>query len=98
MKTVSIAGFGLVGQRRYSILKKFKNIKIEAISDNFLPYRKKFKEGKIFSNYLEMIRKVKTDIVFVCLPNKLAINATFLALNNGSHVFLKNHQLVIFKK
>ena len=42
--TVSIAGFGLVGQRRYSYLRKIKNIKIVAVSDKFLPYRKKFKE------------------------------------------------------
>ena len=34
-----------------------------------------------------MIKKVKTDIVFVCLPNKFAINATHLALENGSNVF-----------
>ena len=85
--TVSIAGFGLVGQRRYSYLKKLKNIKVEAISDNFLPYRKKFQNGKVFSNYLEMIKKTKTDIVFVCLPNKFATNATLLALKNGSSVF-----------
>ena len=87
MNTVSIAGFGLVGQRRYSLLKKFKDIKIESVSDNFLPYRKKFKDGKSFSDYSEMLKKIKTDIVFICLPNKFAINATYLALKNGSHVF-----------
>ena len=86
--TVSIAGFGLVGQRRYSYLRKIKNIKIVAVSDKFLPYRKKFKEGEIFSNYLEMIKKVKTDIVFVCLPNKFAINATHLALGKWFKCFL----------
>ena len=58
MKTVSIAGFGLVGQRRYS-LKNSKNIKIESVSDNYLPYRKKFKDGKKFSDYSEMLKKLK---------------------------------------
>lgn len=96
--TVSIAGFGLVGQRRYSYLRKIKNIKIVAVSDKFLPYRKKFKEGEVFSNYLEMIKKVKTDIVFVCLPNKFAINATHLALENGSNVFCEKPPARNFKE
>ena len=98
IKTVSIAGFGLVGQRRYSYLRRLKNIKIVAVSDNFLPYRKKFKGGLTFSSYLEMIRNVKTDIVFVCLPNKFAINATFLALKNGSNVFCEKPPARNFKE
>ena len=84
---ISIAGFGLVGQRRFSYLKKIKNIKVVGISDNFLPYRKKFKNGKVYQNYTEMFKKLKTDITFICLPNKYALQATILALKNGSHVF-----------
>jgi predicted dehydrogenase len=87
VRTVSIAGFGLVGQRRYSILKKFKNIKVVAVSDSFLPYRKKFKNGKSFNSYKDMIKNIKTDIVFICLPNKYATKATLLALKNEAHVF-----------
>ena len=86
--TVSIAGFGLVGQRRYSYLRKIKNIKIEAVSDKFLPYRKKFKEGEIFSNYLEMIKKLKQILfLFVCQIS-WQLMQHFLALEQWFKCFL----------
>ena len=85
--TVSFAGFGLVGQRRYAYINKLNNISVKSISDNYSPYRNKFKDGLIFKNYTEMFKKVKTDISFICLPNKHAVKATILALKNGSHVF-----------
>ena len=72
--TVSFAGFGLVGQRRYSYIKKINYLSVKSISDNYLPYRNKFKNGPIFKNYNEMFKKVKTDISFICLPNKHATN------------------------
>ena len=85
--TISIAGFGLVGQRRYSILKKIKGIQVVSISDSYKNYRDKFNTGKTYENYIDMFKKIKTDIVFICLPNKYAVNATTLALKNGSNVF-----------
>ena len=85
--TVSIAGFGLVGQRRYGFLKKFKDIDVLSISDNYSPYRDKFTTGEVFEDYSEMLKNVKTDIVFICLPNKYNTDATLKALKNGSHVF-----------
>ena len=96
--TVSIAGFGLVGQRRYSFIKKFKNLNVVSISDNYSPYRNRFNNGEVFKDYSEMFKNIKTDIVFVCLPNKYATDATLKALKNGSHVFVKNPQLEISKK
>ena len=98
IKTVAIAGFGLVGQRRYSILKKINNLKVVSVSDKFLNYRKKFKSGQSYSSYLEMMKNIKTDIVFICLPNKFAINATILALRNGSHVFCEKPPARNFKE
>ena len=47
---------------------------------------------------LEMIKKVKTDIVFTCLPNKFAIDATFLALKMAHTFFVKNLLPVILRK
>ena len=83
--TISIAGFGLVGQRRYFYLKK-KKVNVVAISDRYYPYRKKFK-NKTYENFSDMLKLSKTDIVFICLPNKYAVPATIAALKNGSHVF-----------
>lgn len=96
--TVSIAGFGLVGQRRYSFIKKFKNLNVVSISDNYSPYRNRFNNGEVFKDYSEMFKNIKTDIVFVCLPNKYATDATFKALKNGSHVFCEKPPARNFKE
>ena len=87
IKTITFAGFGLVGQRRYSFLKKMSKVKVIGVSDEYASYRQKFREGKSFKNFKQMFKNLKSDIVFVCLPNKFAIEATILALKNGSHVF-----------
>ena len=87
VKTITFAGFGLVGQRRYSFLKKISKVKVIGISDKYPLYRKKFKAGKSFENFKQMFKHLKSDITFICLPNKYALEATILALKNGSHVF-----------
>ncbi len=85
---VGIAGFGVVGKRRYKILKKKKNINITSICD------KNFKNKIIlrnniqyFNDYNELIEKANLDILFVCLTNDVASNATTMALSRGIHVF-----------
>ena len=45
-----------------------------------------------------MFKNIKTDMVFVCLPNKYATDATFKALKNGSHVFCEKPPARNFKE
>ena len=51
IKTITFAGFGLVGQRRYSFLKKMSKVKVIGVSDQYASYRQKFREGKSFKNF-----------------------------------------------
>jgi len=84
---VAIAGFGSVGQRRYFFLKKKKFFNVVSISDQYIEYRKKFKNGKVKNDYKKMLKEKEIDVLFVCLPNKDSAKATIMGLNKKCHVF-----------
>jgi len=86
--SVGIIGYGVVGKKRHTILKTYKNLKVIAASDvnetslSSLP-------GTInkFNSYKDLIEQGECDIVFISLPNRFAAAATKLALKRGIHVF-----------
>jgi predicted dehydrogenase len=85
---LGIIGYGVVGKKRHSILRKFSNIKIAAVSDiNELSLKGLPDEIKKFNDYKDLINKSNCDIVFISLPNRYAADATKLALKKGIHVF-----------
>ena len=86
--SVGIIGYGVVGKKRHSILKSYKNLRIVAASDinedslSILP-----NNIQKFKSYRDLINKSECDIVFISLPNRFAADATKLALRQGKHVF-----------
>ena len=83
---VAIAGFGVVGKKRYKILKKVKDVNIVAISDinrNNIPKDKKI---KFFLDYHKLFT-FKLDAIFISLPNKIAAEATIVSLKKNINVF-----------
>ena len=83
---VAIAGFGVVGKKRYEILKKVKGVNIVAISDinrNNIPKDKKI---KFFLDYRKLFT-FKLDAIFISLPNKIAAEATIVSLKKNINVF-----------
>lgn len=86
--SVAIIGFGVVGKKRFSILKKYKQLKIIAVSDinsdNFSALSPRIEK---FKSFLELLNNVKIDIAFISLPNRFAADATKLALKKGINVF-----------
>jgi len=84
---VGIVGFGVVGKKRFHILRKYKNIKISAISDISIHAVKQIHNIQYFKNYRDLITSSNCDIIFVSLPNKFAAHATKLALSHNKHVF-----------
>ena len=85
---VGIAGFGVVGKRRFQILRKKRNIHIISICDKTFNFKTKTKNNvQYFNNFSDLIIKTDIDILFVCLTNDVAPLATMMALNNGIHVF-----------
>ena len=82
---VAIAGFGVVGKKRYEILKKIKEVNIVAISDKDIGNSPKNKNIEFFSNYRKLFN-FNLDAIFISLPNKIAAEATINSLkkkNNG---------------
>jgi len=87
----AIAGYGVIGRRRYDCLKSDKRFQIVAIGDKDIfsvESTRNLDENQIlvFDDVKELIG-LKLDVLFVCLPNYLAAELTMLALTNGAHVF-----------
>ncbi len=86
--SVGIIGYGVVGQKRHSILKSYKNLKVVAVSDiNQASLSSLPRTINKFNSYKDLIKKSKCDIVFISLPNRFAAAATKLALKQDMHVF-----------
>ena len=85
---VGIAGYGVVGRRRRGFIDAHPRLKTVAVSDEkygkdgFLPDGTRY-----YSDYKDLIEKADLDLLFVCLPNHLAADATVRGLEKGRHVF-----------
>ncbi|NQT95004.1 MAG: Gfo/Idh/MocA family oxidoreductase [Candidatus Omnitrophica bacterium] len=84
---VGIAGYGVVGKRRRMHIDQHQSLQTVAVCD------RKFRESgvmadgvKSFTNYKELLDE-SLDILFVCLPNYLAAEATIAGLEKGLHIF-----------
>lgn len=88
MLKIGIIGYGVVGKKRYSILKKYKQLKVVAASDiNIGSLSDLPKTVEKFSEYKELLKHCACDIVFISVPNRFAADATKMALKKGIHVF-----------
>ena len=92
---VGIAGFGIVGKKRFHFIEQNPSFKTIAISDlrfsqnNFEKLAHQLIKNKkisVYGDYRKLFNN-KLDVLFVCLPNYLAPDATIKALNNNCHVF-----------
>ena len=90
---VGIAGFGLVGKRRFEVIKTHQQLSPVAVCDrNFktqvLPNQDdQLRENiKCFNDYRELLQE-NLDLLFVCLTNDIAAEVTIAGLEAGLHVF-----------
>ncbi|EKO60009.1 oxidoreductase, NAD-binding domain protein [Leptospira kirschneri str. H2] len=85
---VGIAGYGVVGKRRYQYIKQNPNLMVTAICDKSLQDgRNAFENLNVYQKFQDLIQKEELDILFVCLTNDVAAEATILGLKNELHVF-----------
>ena len=85
---VGIAGYGVVGKKRYASIIKNTNLQVTSISEINPNARNDIPKGvSIFNNYKDLIQKAELDIIFISLPNKYASDAVSLSLENGINVF-----------
>jgi predicted dehydrogenase len=84
---VGIAGYGIVGKRRHDCLDRNPHTKVVAVCDRNFDNKGKFSNGiNFYTTYQELIRE-KLDVLFVCMTNDIAPEATIAGLNKNLHVF-----------
>lgn len=84
---IGIAGYGVIGKRRHIFIDNNPYFITCAVSD--ISFKKKgiLPNGiKYFPTY-DLLLGQEIDILFVCLPNYLAADATIKGLQRGLHVF-----------
>ena len=85
---VGIAGYGIVGKTRHRVLNQHQAFDVVAISDiNFKENPTDLDNINAYSDYKDLINKEDLDVLFVSVPNKLASEATLIALKKGLYVF-----------
>lgn len=85
---VAIAGFGIVGKRRFQYIKEHHSLEVTAICEQHpLETNIEYSGINYYNNYKELLEKENLDIIFVCLTNNIAAEVTINSLNKGLHVF-----------
>jgi predicted dehydrogenase len=84
---VGIAGYGIVGKRRHQFIDEHPNLVLVAVCDQYYQENHINEQGiACFKNYFDLLQQ-ELDILFVCLPNYLAADATIAGLERKLHVF-----------
>lgn len=84
---VGIAGYGVVGQRRRQFIDQHPRLQTVAVCDQTFPGVGSFDGVRCFTDYRQLVGQEPLDVLFVCLPNYLAPEATIAGLERGMHVF-----------
>ena len=84
---VGIAGYGVVGKKRHTAIKKISDFEVVSLSDKNFKDKTKLSEFKCYSDFRDLIDLEEIDVLFISLPNNLAAEATLKALKKGIHVF-----------
>jgi predicted dehydrogenase len=84
---VGIAGYGVVGKRRRAVIDAHPAFETVAVSDIRLAGDGRFDDGVRFHDDYAKLFDEPLDVLFVCLPNDVAPDATTTGLERGLHVF-----------
>lgn len=84
---VGIAGYGIVGKRRYQVISERSDIKVIAVCDQTFEGDGFFDDGiQFFSEYRSLLDQ-DLDVLLVCMSNDIAAEVTVAGLENNLHVF-----------
>ena len=85
---VGIAGFGVVGKRRFQEIENNKFLINSAVCDINFSGSGTLPNGVMYyDTYKHLLKDEALDILFISLPNYLAPEVTIAALEKGLHVF-----------
>jgi len=86
--SVAIAGFGIVGERRYKCINKIKGMKVVSVCDRNKNVKSKFSADiNFYTDYKKMLIRENIDALFVCMSNDILPEVVCSALELGMHVF-----------
>lgn len=84
---VGIAGYGVVGKRRRQFIDKHPSMKTVAVCDRTFEQDGQMLDGmRCYTTYDALLAE-PLDVLFVCLTNDVAADATIAGLERGLHVF-----------
>lgn len=87
MLRVGIAGYGVVGKRRRSVVDAHVGLQTVAVCDRTLPGQGVFDDGvKHYTHYADLLNE-PLDVLIVCMSNDMAAEVTIAGLEKGLHVF-----------
>lgn len=84
---VGIAGYGVVGNRRRSVIDRHDRMKTVAVCDRVFEGTGWLEDGVRFHKDYRSLLQEQLDVLFVCLTNDLAAEATISGLERGLHIF-----------
>jgi predicted dehydrogenase len=86
--SVGIAGYGVVGKRRHKFIDANPHLHVVAVCDQTFKENGIYKEGiNAYTNYKDLLKNEKLDMLFVCLTNDIAAEVTMAGLELNMHVF-----------
>lgn len=84
---VGIAGYGVVGKRRRQHIDEHPALQTVAVCDRVFDGEGTFDDGVRYYRSYQKLLEEDLDILFVCLTNDIAPDATIAGLEKGLHVF-----------
>jgi len=85
---IGIAGYGIVGKRRYDVIRQHPNMHVVAVCDMKFKGHGELENGvSYYEHYIELLRNEELDSLVVCMTNDIAPEVTMAALESGLHVF-----------
>ncbi len=85
---VGIAGYGVVGQRRFKYVNQHSDMKVVAVCDKSFSGRGSLEDGTAYyDNYRSLLDAESLDVLFVCLTNDVTPEVTIAGLEAELHVF-----------
>ncbi|HWU89728.1 MAG TPA: Gfo/Idh/MocA family oxidoreductase [Kofleriaceae bacterium] len=84
---VGIAGYGIVGQRRRRCIDEHPALEVVGVCDRMFEADERTEGGVAYFQRYQRLVDLGLDVLYVCLPNDVAPEATIAGLEAGAHVF-----------
>lgn len=84
---VGIAGYGIVGQRRRRCIESHRSLSLVGVCDRMFEADSRLDGDVLYVKHYRQLLHLGLDVLYVCLPNDVAPEATIAGLEAGANVF-----------